>query len=558
MATELDKFVISLAFDVKKLQDSTSQVSTTVNKMINGIDKSFKTLMSAFAVGFSLTVAKGLVENFAKIGSGLEFASESLRVNVTQLNAWQEMAKRVGGTAESMTSAFSNMQNSIVTADFTGGNPVVMALQQMGIATRDSKGNMRELTDVFSDINKAFQKFTPDQQLKMSKILGIDPATQRLLSLSTSKFKAQMSEVEKAGLITKVQAEEATRAKVKWDNLNQTWERIKFNLGEKLYPTFLKITNWVINFAQNDLPKLITKLTEFKKSLGLSDDALIKIGIGFTVFAGLATIIGGITLAVGALSTALTSVLLPLGALASGYGIGSKLDEMITKWNVDKTDPGGLLTKSAKSRLQQVGPSKPANFGDLSSWINSSTTGISKGPGFVQNLKDTWQKALDWVEGAQSQKESGSNSNAIGDKGKSFGKFQMQKGAAKDVLGYEPTSKQLMDPKFNKMVRDKYMELGMQKSGGDIMGALAFYNGGYNGLDYWKKTGKTFNGYGEDIISNSINSAKLNPKNNTTNKTSNTTVSIGNVAMNGVQNPKGMYENLSNYIPVVLDSGRLA
>ena len=555
MATELDKFVISLAFDVNKLQESTAKVSNTVTKMIDGIDKSFKTLMSTFAVGFSLNMAKNLVEGFAKVGSGLEFASESLRVNVTQLNAWQEMAKRVGGTAEGMTSAFSNMQNAIIGADFTGGNPVVMALQQMGIATKDSKGNMRDLVSIFADINKAFQKFTPDQQLKMSKILGVDPATQRLLSLSTSKFKAQMSEVERAGLITKAQAEEATRAKVRWDNLNQTWDRIKFNLGERLYPIFEKITTWVLKFAQNDLPKLIDKLSAFKNSIGLSNDVLIKLGVGFTVFAGVATIIGGITLAVGALSAALTQVVATLAAL-SGYGIGSKLDDMITKWNVDKNDPAGILTPSAKTRLG--GSSQSKSFTDLHSWLNSSTTGVNKGIGFVQNLKNTWQQAIDWVTGAQAQKESGNNPNAIGDKGKSFGTFQMQKGTAKDILGYEPTSNQLKDPAFNKMLRDKYMALGMEQSGGDIKGALAFYNGGYKGLDYWKRTGKTLNNYGEDILSNSINSARLNPRASTSNKTSNTTVSIGNVAMNGVQDPKGMYDNLNSYIPVVHDSGRLA
>ena len=554
MAIELDKFVISLAFDVNKLQESTAKVSNTITKMIGGIDKSFKTLMSTFAVGFSLNMAKNLVEGFAKVGSGLEFASESLRVNVAQLNAWQEMAKRVGGTAEGMTSAFSNMQNAIIGADFTGGNPVVMALQQMGIATKDSKGNMRDLVSIFADINKAFQKFTPDQQLKMSKILGVDPATQRLLSLSTLKFKKQMSEVERAGLITKAQAEEATRAKVRWDNLNQTWDRIKFNLGEKLYPIFEKITTWVLKLAQNYLPKLIDKLSAFKNSIGLSNDVLIKLGVGFTVFAGVATIIGGITLAVGALGAALTQVVATLAAL-SGYGIGSKLNDMITKWNVDKNDPAGILTPSAKTRLG--GSSQSKSFTDLHSWLNSSTTGVNKGIGFVQNLKNTWQQAIDWVSNAQAQKESIGKSDAIGDKGASFGKFQMQKDAAKDALGYEPSSSQLLDPTFNKMAKDKYMALGMEKSGGDIMGALSFYNGGYKGLHYWKKTGKTFNNYGEEIISNSINSAKLNPKANTTNRTSNTTVSIGNVAMHGVQDPKCMYDNLNSYIPVVHDSGRL-
>ena len=541
MATELDKFVISLAFDVNKLQESTAKVSNTITKMIGGIDKSFKTLMSTFAVGFSLNMAKNLVEGFAKVGSGLEFASESLRVNVAQLNAWQEMAKRVGGTAEGMTSAFSNMQNAIIGADFTGGNPVVMALQQMGIATKDSKGNMRDLVSIFADINKAFQKFTPDQQLKMSKILGVDPATQRLLSLSTSKFKEQMSEVERAGLITKAQAEEATRAKVRWDNLNQTWDRIKFNLGEKLYPIFEKITTWVLKFAQNDLPKLIDKLSVFKNSIGLSNDVLIKLGVGFTVFAGVATIIGGITLAVGALTTTLLTAVAPLAALGLGYQALSEVQINKGKGFMPN------LTDTAK------------NATDPTFWQKSlQGSSVNKGVGFVQNLKNTWQQAIDWVTGAQAQKESGNNPNAVGDKGKSFGTFQMQKGAAKDILGYEPTSNQLKDPTFNKMLRDKYMALGMEKSGGDIKGALAFYNGGYKGLDYWKKTGKTLNNYGEDILSNSINSARLNPRASTSNKTSNTTVSIGNVAMHGVQDPKGMYDNLNSYIPVVHDSGRLA
>ena len=101
---------------------------------------------------------------------------------------------------------------------------------------------------------------------------------------------------------------------------------------------------------------------------------------------------------------------------------------------------------------------------------------------------------------ADVQKKYESPNGKRGDGGKSFGHYQVQQRAARDVLGYTPTIQQLEDPAFNRMVRDKYLTLGLERANGNIAGALAFYNGGQGGLNQYNKTGRSYNSYAEKIL----------------------------------------------------------
>ena len=553
---ELDKFVISFLIDNKKLNDSVKQANQSITGMIQGIDKGFKTLMTTFAIGFSLNMAKNLVEGFSKVGSSLLYTSKSLGVNVKSLNQWQELAKRVGGTAEGMSSDFSTLRNAITQADFTGGNQTVMALQQLGVATKDSHGNFRDLTQVMDDVHASFQRLNKDQQRKMGSVLGLDDATLRIMQLNNKEYKSYNDEIKRNGLISQAQAERAGQVDRMFASLNQTWTQTKFVLGEQLAPIFEKLTKYFLDFAQNTLPKLINQFKEWKSQLGISDDMLIKVGVGFVAFAGIAVIIGGITTALGFMTTGLTLAMAALAPLVVGLTTLYTAYQMYEMFK-NKNNPAQIaeLTKKAQDVKSGKGIGGMASKG--LDWLRNQVPNFN---GISQNkwIKDPTGSAIAW---AQSLKESGNNPNAIGDNGKSFGTFQIQKNAAKDILGYEPTASQLQNPEFNKMVRDKYMALGMQKAGGDTMGALAFYNGGYKGLEHYKKTGRTFNGYGESIMSASrgYNPASLSGSNvSNTTRNANTKVSIGQVSMHGVQDPQGMYKGLLDHMPMGFDSGRLA
>ena len=101
---------------------------------------------------------------------------------------------------------------------------------------------------------------------------------------------------------------------------------------------------------------------------------------------------------------------------------------------------------------------------------------------------------------------------AVGSSGE-LGAFQLMPKTANEIGGKQYTPEQLFDYDTNKMLRDKYLRQGMEKSlqyanknhmqlsQEQLVGSgLAYYNGGYGGMKHYMQTGSSYNGYAEDIM----------------------------------------------------------
>jgi hypothetical protein len=153
--------------------------------------------------------------------------------------------------------------------------------------------------------------------------------------------------------------------------------------------------------------------------------------------------------------------------------------------------------------------------------------------------------------------ESGGNPNIVGDNGKAFGLYQLHKDAAKDALGYIPTNNEMFDPSLNRKMRDIRMQKGLELSGGNIAGALAYYHGHMNELNEWKKTGVS--DYASSVLSrignlpaqqyqyamDKMQYGNTQNTSNITNKTSNQSISIGNVSLPMIKSPQDFIDVFS-------------
>jgi len=158
---------------------------------------------------------------------------------------------------------------------------------------------------------------------------------------------------------------------------------------------------------------------------------------------------------------------------------------------------------------------------------------------------------------AQMMQESGGNPNIVGDNGKAFGLYQLHKDAAKDALGYTPTNKEMFDPALNRKMRDIRMQKGLELSGGNIAGALAYYHGHMNEFNQWKNTGVS--DYASSVLSrignlpvqqyqyamDKMQYGNTQNTSNITNKTSNQSISIGNVSLPMIKSPQDFIDVFS-------------
>ena len=158
---------------------------------------------------------------------------------------------------------------------------------------------------------------------------------------------------------------------------------------------------------------------------------------------------------------------------------------------------------------------------------------------------------------AQMMQESGGNPNITGDNGKAFGLYQLHKDAAKDALGYTPNDKEMFDPALNRKMRDIRMQKGLELSGGNIAGALAYYHGHMTEFNQWKSTGVS--NYASSVLSrignlptqqyqyamDKMQYGNTQNTSNTTNKTNNQSISIGNVSLPMIKSPQDFIDVFS-------------
>lgn len=129
------------------------------------------------------------------------------------------------------------------------------------------------------------------------------------------------------------------------------------------------------------------------------------------------------------------------------------------------------------------------------------------------------------------------------DSRRGFGEYQITKAAFKEVMGHYPNPKELKTPTVLEEAAKRYWNYGYMLSNKDPIGARAFYNGGYNGLKNYQRTGFGTNPsdqikWQENLKKYVPNPAQIMPQHNTTtNHQQNLSMSIGNISMPNVTNP---------------------
>lgn len=540
---EIDSLTIGVSLDTEQLKKSAKNAEVAINDFGTKVKNSLNTFITAGIGAAALAISKNLVTGFANAGSKLYFLSQSLNENVSTLDAWGRAATKMGGTADGLYGSINNLFMKIQGMRFGGDMQTASLFSYLGINLRNSKGEIKETTEIFTELADKFKGMDVGKRNYVGAMLGIDPATIRLLGMGRKEVEAYLGQIKQQGVMSQKQAEEATKAKQRIDDMNQAYERLKINLGEQLLPVFEKVSAWIINFIQNTVPQLIAKFQEFQKALGLSNGAIINLSAAFAGLAVALPVLKGIGSALGLISTNAGLALTPLGRLVSLVSAGLFIDKETQKLTNNKGLNQNLQTQSGGATGGYMVGNQFIPTGTTTDKLKSLKSGNNKPNGGIFS-KDFWNDVIDALAPAQMQKESGGNPNAIGDKGKSFGSYQIQIPTASEALGRPVSANELLDPEFNRKVRDLIMKKGLEKSGGDIAGALAYYNGGQGGLNHYKRTGQSYNNYAESIMQNSQMMAQSVAKPQIS-KSQSSNMTIHNLHLPNVTNPQNFADEMS-------------
>lgn len=286
-------------FNGTQLQRGNAQVSGLIGNL-GGAFTALRTLGVAVAGLAIVRVIRGWVEavhefvqSMAEAGDELDKTSRSLGINTGALQEWRHAANLSGVNATALTGAIRRLSANMGTAVITPTSAAAIEFNRLGIQLRDADGNLRDVTDVMTEMADPLRDMESNTQrvATTTALMGRSGAALNPLFVQGSEGIAAMrAELEELGGGASPEMIQASADLVDAQaRLDLAILSIKTRIASQLLPTFQalvdatrEISAW---FARNEQALAVFKI------------ALIAVGVVVGILAvALALVLGPVLL----------------------------------------------------------------------------------------------------------------------------------------------------------------------------------------------------------------------------------------------------------------------
>ena len=196
--------------DSKEMERAAANVVQAYTKIRNEILGLFAVLMAGRGL-------KEFVTNITTTDAAAGYMARSLGIATDELEAWQTVAERSGGTADGITGSFQKLSQTIANAKLTGiiDQDFAQALDAIGVTLVDPLTNkIKELPKLLLDISgsqKFIQRSAPDR-IALGARLGLDAGTVQTLAQNGQgrpALERELAGARQRGVATDADAERA-------------------------------------------------------------------------------------------------------------------------------------------------------------------------------------------------------------------------------------------------------------------------------------------------------------------------------------------------------------
>lgn len=322
--------------DIAEAADIVTNMQSAFNLPLDQI----KRVSDVMAKGFtsSNTNLLELGEAMKYVAPIAEAAGASIEDTTALLGVLADNGIKGSMAGTSTSAVFSRLQAPV------GKAPE--ALRELGITTRDNKGNMLPVEKILKDIDRSFKKnkLGTAQQAEYLKVIFGEEAMKGAVKLVAAAGNGKLA--EKQSKLMNAGGTAESIATVRMDNLDgdlknlsSAWEDLEIEVFEKQDSALRKLTvtatDWLINVAawakkNPELVATITKVTGAALALvaGLGALGLIAwpVMAGFNLLlAGAGLLSTGFSLMAGTIATALTALTWPIVAVVAAIVAGGLL-----------------------------------------------------------------------------------------------------------------------------------------------------------------------------------------------------------------------------------------
>ena len=251
-----------------------SNVSSAMSNLTGTFSSAFSTMSAAAAsfgaaiVGYlSVSAIRGAIDAAMSYRDSVEQLSRVMGITAERASVLNVALKMVGVSAESYATANIRLAMHVKTSE--------TSLNQLGVATRDTSGNLLSQTEIFNNAVSAMQQYKAGADQNQFALYAFGRNAQSIYEIQrlNNRVMTEAAEVAKNyGLILTNQASETMeRYREKLAVITLLFDAIKMKIGTEVLPELVKLSGW---FSKEG-PTAINIFTGAAKGFIMMADVLI-------------------------------------------------------------------------------------------------------------------------------------------------------------------------------------------------------------------------------------------------------------------------------------------
>ncbi len=230
---------------MKTAGDAVQSGAANMKSALNELGESFGKLTGLFAtltaiVGGGAFFKEAMAESSKLTGEVLRL-SKSLGITAEEAGTLNSALGMIGSDADTYVGTFQRFAQQLRRNED--------GLQRMGLATRDSNGNLRDANEVFTEALQVVSQYKPglDQTTAAQQLFGksIDDVM-KLQKLNNDVMEEAKAKNEALGLVVTQQNVEANKAyKLAMHDVNEVMEAVMKTIGDAVMPAFTELAQYL-------------------------------------------------------------------------------------------------------------------------------------------------------------------------------------------------------------------------------------------------------------------------------------------------------------------------
>lgn len=236
--------------DADKAVKKTDNLSKTMGKADDVASNLGKKLAKVFTTSAILVGIGKMVDQVAKLNDQLFFLEKNLGMSSQTIQAWQNAAGAMGGSADGMTSSMKSLNMAMNDFVVMGDTSLMPYMDALGVSMVDVNGKVRDTDKVMLDLADSFSKMDREQAFSLASKMGIDEGTfntlvqgrkemEKMIEYQKTMYKSSEAELEVSRNLQRNRA-----------LLGQHWESMKTMMANALMPLFLKASEVLLGMFE--------------------------------------------------------------------------------------------------------------------------------------------------------------------------------------------------------------------------------------------------------------------------------------------------------------------